>query len=284
MTIAADADNSVLVTPDWLDAHKDEVRLIEIAGLRQDDMQAYKAGHVPGAICWKWKEKLWDSHKRDFPDPETFAALMGGAGIINDMTVVLYGEDVQFGIYAWWALRYCGHDNVRLLDGARYRWQAEGRPLETEIPAPPAPVHYTPVARREEMRIHRDDVLSSLGKENVRIFDARSAEEYRGERVGGPGGADVGAMRYGRIPGARHIYYMDMLDETKSFKSPEALKALFESKGLKPDSEVIAYCRLSHRATVAYFALTQLLGHEAVRVYDGSWTEWGNLVGVPVER
>lgn len=283
MTTLEPIDNP-LVTPAWLEAHKDEVRLIEIAGLRQDDMQAYRAGHVPGAICWLWKEKLWDSHNRDFPDPETFARLMGEAGVGNDTTVVLYGEDVQFGIYAWWVLRYCGHDKVLLLDGARYRWQAEGRPLETDIPPAPKPVAYKPVARNESMRILRDEVLASLDNDNMHIFDARSPEEYRGERVGGPGGADVGAMRYGRIPGAQHVYYRDLMDETKSFKPREALQALFAGKGLKPDDEVIAYCRLSHRATVVYFALTQILGHGKVRVYDGSWTEWGNLVGVPVER
>lgn len=127
-----------LVTPDWVAAHASDpkVRLIEIAGLGQDDLQAYRAGHVPGASGWKWKDMLWDSHMREFPSPEAFAKRRGEEGIGNDTTVVFYGEDIQFGLYAWWAFSYCGHTDVRLLDGGRYRWQAEGRPLTTEVPAP----------------------------------------------------------------------------------------------------------------------------------------------------
>lgn len=285
---AGDTEPGPLVTPEWLERHKldrnGDVRLIEIAGLRQDDMQAYKAGHVPGAIGWRWKEMLWDERKRDFPDPEEFARRMGAAGIGNDTTVVVYGEDVQFGIYAWWALRYCGHRNVHLLDGARYRWKAEGRPLEEAIPPAPAPVGYRPVERDTSMRIFRDEVLAALGRDDVAIVDARSPEEYSGARVGGPGGPDVGAVRAGRIPGARHVFFMDLLDSNKAFKSKADLDKLLADAGVTPDKQVIAYCRLSHRATVAYFALTQILGYPRVRVYDGSWTEWGNLVGVPIER
>jgi len=279
-------DVSSLVSPAWLEAHRGDpdLRLIEIAGLRQDDMQAYKAGHVPGAICWRWKEMLWDSRMRDFPTPEEFARRMGEAGIGNDSTVVVYGEDVQFGIYAWWVLRYCGHRNVKVLDGARYRWAAEGRPLETAFPPPPAPVAYRPVERVPGMRILRDEVLAALAEGTSTIVDARSPEEYRGERVGGPGGPDTGAVRPGRIPGARHVFYQSLLDGNKAFRPASELRDLLAGEGVSPDRPVIAYCRMSHRATVAYFALTQLLGFEDVRVYDGSWTEWGNLVGVPIER
>jgi thiosulfate/3-mercaptopyruvate sulfurtransferase len=227
---------------------------------------------------------LWDSHMREFPSPEAFAARLGAEGIGNDTTVVFYGEDIQFGIYAWWAFRYCGHADVRLLDGGRYRWQAEGRPLVTEIPAPVPAVNCRPVARRESMRVHRDEVLAALGDKGTVILDARSPEEYSGKRVGGPGGPDVGAVRYGRIPGARHLYYADLLNADKSFKTPAELAPLVATRGVGSEHKVFAYCRMSHRATVVHFALTQLLGFEQVRVYDGSWTEWGNLVGVPVER
>lgn len=277
---------SVLVSPAWMAAHARDpkVRLIEIAGLGQDQMQAYNAGHVPGAAGWKWKNMLWDSHMRDFPSPEAFAARLGEEGIANDTTVVFYGEDIQFGIYAWWTFRYCGHADVRLLDGGRYRWQAEGRPLTTEMPPRPPVVVYRPVARREEMRIHRDAVLAALGDGRTAILDARSPEEYSGKRVGGPGGPDVGAVRYGRIPGARPLYYADLLTADKSFKQPTELAPMLAALGVGPGQDVIAYCRMSHRATVVHFALTQLLGFKNVRVYDGSWTEWGNLVGVPVER
>jgi thiosulfate/3-mercaptopyruvate sulfurtransferase len=260
------------------------VRLIEIAGMGQEQMQAYRAGHVPGAVCWQWKEMLWDANKRDFPAPEDFARRLGAAGIGNETTVVFYGEGVQFGLYAWWTFKYCGHDKVGVLDGARYRWADEGRSLVTDLPPLTKAVQYKPVSRNEGMRIWRDEVVASLGKPDKVILDGRSPEEYRGERVGGPEGPDVGALRYGRIPGAKHLYFDELLNASKAFRPVNELKALFEARGAVPDKDVIAYCRMSHRATVLYFVLTQLLGYRKVRVYDGSWTEWGNLVGVPVER
>jgi thiosulfate/3-mercaptopyruvate sulfurtransferase len=284
--MAATNDQTSLVTPAWLETNKNDpkVRLIEIAGLRQDEMQAYKAGHVPGATCWKWKDMLWDSHARDFPAPEEFARRLGGAGIGNDTTVVFYGEGVQFGIYAWWTLKYCGHDKVCVLDGARDRWASEGRPLTTDEPKAAAPVNYRPVARNEGMRIRRDDVLAALGRPGQVILDGRSPEEYTGQRVGGPGGPDTGALRYGRIPGAQHLFYSDLMNADNSFKTADEIERAAAERGAAADKHIIAYCRMSHRATVIYFALTELLGYSNVRVYDGSWTEWGNLVGVPVER
>ncbi|MBI3937737.1 MAG: sulfurtransferase [Betaproteobacteria bacterium] len=275
-----------LVTPAWLVAHQNDpkVRLIEIAGIGQEEMQAYKAGHVPGAVCWKWEEMLWDSHVRDLPRPEEFARRLGTAGIGNDTTVVFYGERAPFGIYAWWVFKYCGHDKVCVLDGARYRWAEEGRPLVTDVPAPVAPVQYKRVARNENMRIWRDEVLDALDKPGKVILDGRSPEEYSGQRVGAPDGPDVGAVRYGRIPGARHLFFNDLLTANKGFKSPSELRVLVEARGATADKEIVTYCRMGHRATVLYFALTQLLGYKNVRVYDGSWTEWGNLAGVPVER
>lgn len=277
---------NALVDPAWMAAHKDDpnVCLIEIAGLGQDDLQAYKAGHVPGAHPWKWKEMLWETHMRDFPSPQEFARRLGAAGIDNDTTVVFYGEGVQFGIYAWWVFRYCGHENVRILDGARYRWAEEGRPLVTDVPPPRPAKKYKPVARVEAMRILRDDVLKSLGRPQTLLLDGRSPEEYRGERVGATGGPDVGAMCYGRIPGARHLFFDNLLTANKSLKPQEELRHVVEACGAGPGKDIIVYCRLSHRATVLYFALTQIVGLDNVRVYDGSWTEWGNVVGLPIER
>ena len=275
-----------LVDPAWVAAHANDpnVCLVEIAGMRPEDADAYRTGHVPGAHSWKWQQMLWDSHARDFPSPKEFARRMGEAGIGNDTTVVFYGEGLQFGIYAWWVFRYCGHERVRVLDGARYRWAAEKRPLVADVPPPRALRQYGPTPRIEAMRILRDEVLQGLGAPGTLILDGRSPEEYRGERVAGPGGPDHGALRYGRIPGAQHLYFEDMLNDDKSFKSAEDLARMVESRGVSPDKDIVVYCRMSHRATVLYFALTQLLGHDRVRVYDGSWTEWGNLVGVPVER
>jgi len=275
-----------LADPVWLHRNRanPKVRLIEIAGLGQEQMQAYKAGHIPGAVCWNWVEMLWDPVRREFPTPEDFARRCGTAGIANDTTVVFYGEGVQFGVYAWWTFRYCGHTRVKVLDGARYRWAAEGRPLTTEEPAPAAPVEYRPVKRVERMRILRDKLLAKVRTNGALILDGRSPEEYRGERVGAPGSPDTGAMRYGRIPGARHLYFEELLDANKAFRPAAELEQLVSARGAAADGEIVTYCRLSHRATVLYFALTQLLGYRNVRVYDGSWTEWGNLVGVPVER
>jgi len=277
---------SALVDPAWLHRRRNDptVKLIEIAGMNQDEMQAYKAGHVPGAVCWKWKEMLWDPLRRDFPTPEDFARRCGAAGIGNDTTVVFYGEGLQFGIYAWWTFRYCGHKKVKVLDGGRYRWVAEKRPLTTDEPPAAAPVAYTPVKRVERMRVFRDKVFKALDKNAALLLDGRSPEEYRGERVGGPEGPDVGALRYGRIPGAKHLYFEALLDGNKAFKPAAELKQLVAERGATPERDIITYCRMSHRATVLYFALTELLGFKKVKVYDGSWTEWGNLVGAPVER
>jgi thiosulfate/3-mercaptopyruvate sulfurtransferase len=282
----ASGKSSVLVDPAWLHRRRNDprVKVIEIAGTGQEQMQAYKAGHIPGAVCWLWKDMLWDSHRRDFPAPDDFARRCGAAGISNDTTVIFYGEGVQFGFYAWWTFRYCGHKNIKMLDGTRYRWAAEGRPLVTDEPPAASPVEYKPGKRVERMRIHRDKVLTILRKESALFLDGRSPEEYRGERVGGPGSPDEGALRYGRIPGAKHLYYEELLDSNKAFKPVPELQKLFETRGAGPDRDIIAYCRMSHRATVLYFALTQLLGYKNVKIYDGSWTEWGNLVGVPVER
>ena len=285
--MSAPSQPAGLVDPAWLAAHLDDpaVRLIEIAGLGQEqEKQAYNAGHIPGAICWEWKSTLWDSHARDFPTPEEFARRLGEAGIGNETTVVFYGEPVQFGIYAWWTFMYCGHRNVKVLDGARYRWQAEGRPLTTDVPPARSPTTYRSVERDERMRIGRDDVLAALGNAGQVILDGRSREEYTGQRVGVPGNPDVGALRYGRIPGAKHLMFEDLLESDKRFKSTEEVRSAVEARGAGEATAVIAYCRMSHRATVIYFALTQILGYGKVRVYDGSWTEWGNLVGVPVER
>ena len=201
-----------------------------------------------------------------------------------DTTVVFYGEGLQFGIYAWWVFRYCGHERVHVLDGARSRWAAEGRPLVADVPPPRPAQRYQPNARVERMRVLRDDVLRALGAPRTLLLDGRSPEEYRGERVAGPGGPDQAPCVTAASRARSTCIFEDMLKADKSFKDPDELAAMVRSRGVAPDKDMIVYCRMSHRATVLYFALSQLLGYDNVRVYDGSWTEWGNLVGVPVER
>jgi thiosulfate/3-mercaptopyruvate sulfurtransferase len=276
---------AALVDAAWLAAHRNDtdVRIVEIAGTGQEEKQKYNAGHIPGAVCWWWKDALWDTNKRDFPSPDAFARLCAENGISNDTTVVFYGEGIQFGVYAWWAFTYCGHEKAAVLDGGRYRWVKEGRELTQTVPTLSV-ARYEARPRREHMRVSYRYVLESLDRDDRVLLDGRSSEEYRGLRVNTPEGPDVGAVRYGRIPGAKHVYFEELLNGDKTFRPVPELRSLLERAGASQGKQAVAYCRMSHRATVLYFTLTELLGYADVKVYDGSWTEWGNMVGVPVER
>lgn len=271
-----------LVDTDWIAAHVDDpnVRLIEIDW---DGLVDYEAGHVPGALGWNWKAALWDPFEREFPSEADFAARLGAAGIAADTTVVFYGAPVQFGTYAWWVFRLMGHADVRMLDGGKVKWHAEGRPVTKDEPVV-EPATYVVGPGTGGIRAGRDDVLANIGKPETVILDHRSPEEYSGERVGLPGKPDVGAERYGRIPGARHLPFDSLLNEDSSFKSKAELEEIVGRHVSSKDQPVLSYCRLSHRATLASFVMTELLGYENVRVYDGSWTEWGSMVGMPIER
>lgn len=273
---------SSLVETDWMAEHISDpnVRLIEIDW---DERADYEAGHIPGALGWHWKTALWDPFERQFPTDEEFSARLGAAGIAKDTTVVFYGAPVQFGTYAWWVFKLFGHHDVRILNGGKVKWVAEGRPLSLEEPIV-TPASYGPPARRPQLRASRDDVLMSLRDDATIILDHRSREEYLGQRVGVPGKPDVGAERAGRIPGARHVPFVSLLNEDTTFKSAEEIGSIIGAHVAGKDDPVISYCRLSHRATLASFAMTELLGFSDVRVYDGSWTEWGSMVGVPIER
>jgi len=276
-----------LVEPDWLEAHLDDpaVRVVEI---QWRSPQSYDEGHIPGAPGWAWKEWLWDPLTRDFPAPEEFARRCAVTGIGNDTTVVFYSEQVQFGTYAWFVFTLLQHPDVRVLNGSKRRWLLEGRPLTTDLPEL-APASYTPPsAHRDGMRVRRDEMFSLLpdfaAGDGTVLLDHRTPEEFRGERVNTTGQFDHGAERAGRIPGARHLYYEELLNDDHSFRSPEELTAILAARGATPDKDIVSYCRLSHRATLAYFTMTRILGWDRVRSYDGSWTEWGSMVGVPIEK
>ena len=273
---------SSLVDAEWLQRHADDLDIC-LVEIDWDGTESYEQGHIPGALGWHWKSMLWDPFDRQFPSESEFAQRLGQAGITSDTTVVFYGAPVQFGTYAWWVFKYCGHADVRMLDGGKTRWQAQGRSLTLDQSNRP-PVTYVGNDRREGIRAGRRDVLSALDADHACILDHRSLEEYSGERVGLPGKADVGAERYGRIPGAQHIPFDCLLNADDSFKSAAELKDIMAPMAPDRDQPILSYCRLSHRATLASFALTEILGSPDVRVYAGSWTEWGSIVGVPIER
>lgn len=258
------------------------MRVIEVSS--EQSTATFEAGHIPGAVWFYWKDLCWDDSDRQFLTPAQSADRLGGVGIDESCTVVLVGDPVQYGTYAYLALLMAGHPRLRLLDGARTSWLADGRPLTTDSIST-EPVDYQLQPPDQSVRASRDDVLSRLDDPGRLLLDVRSPEEYRGERVMPPPDFDHGAERKGRIPGARHLYYRELLNEDDMFKSPAELRSVLAGKDIEVDEfeDVVAYCRLSHRATLVWTALHYLLGFDQVRVYDGSWTEWGSMVGMPVE-
>ncbi len=277
-----------IVTATWLQARLDDPG-VAVAQIRYEpDEDDYTDGHIPGARWWDWKRLLWHPTDREFATPAQVAERLGAAGIGSDTTIVLYSGRNHYAMYAYWVLHeLLGHRDVRVLDGSKQRWTLDGRPLSTDRPSI-APVTYRPtlIERDDSSRVSRDDVRANLGRPGRVLIDARSPEEYRGERVKPLPGYDHGAERRGRIPGALNLHGRDLVDPVDStLKSPAELERMFRAVGAAPDqaTEVVAYCRLAHRASAVWFATTKVLGWRHVRIYDGSWTEWGSIVGVPVE-
>jgi thiosulfate/3-mercaptopyruvate sulfurtransferase len=272
----------VLVSTDWLADHLGDAGLVVAEVDENPDL--YEEGHIPGAVKLHWKDDLQDPIERDLVEKDVFELLLGSRGVGDDTTVVLYGDKNNwFAAYAYWYLKIYGHEDVRILDGGRQKWIDEGRELTTDEPSPTA-TSYSARERDESIRARRDQVLSWLDGNGRALVDVRSPQEYAGELMAPPGYEQEGASRTGHIPTAQSIPWAQAVQDDGTFKSADALRELYAGKGVTPDKEVTAYCRIGERSAHTWFVLHELLGYERVRNYDGSWTEWGNLVDVPIER
>jgi len=279
-----DYANDVLVSAGWVEDHLDEFqsddpdyRLVEV----DVDTEAYEESHAPGAIGFNWETQLQDQTQRDILSKDDFATLLGEHGISDDSTVVLYGDNSNwFAAYTYWQFKYFGHEEVYLLDGGRDYWLDEGYPTTAEVPDFDS-VNYTPRGPFESIRAYRDDVENAIDR-GIPLVDVRSPEEYSGEILAPPGLQET-AQRGGHVPGAKNVSWAATVQEDGRFKSQEELAELYEDEGVTNDQEVVAYCRIGERSSIAWFALSELLGYDDVTNYDGSWTEWGNLVDAPIE-
>jgi thiosulfate/3-mercaptopyruvate sulfurtransferase len=272
----------VLVTTEWLADHLDDEGLVVAEVDENPDL--YDEGHVPGAVKLHWQEDLQDPVERDLVEKDAFEQLMGRLGIGNETTLILYGDrNNWFAAYAYWYVKIYGHEDVRILDGGRQKWIDEDRQLSTETPAA-SPASYTARERDESIRTYRDQVRESLGVSGRELVDVRSPQEYAGELISPPGYEQEGAQRAGHIPTAQSIPWAQAVRDNGTFKAADELRELYGAKGVTPDKSVTAYCRIGERSAHTWFVLRELLGYEDVKNYDGSWTEWGNLVDVPIEK
>ena len=273
-----------LVSPSWLLERLDDPAITVLEISSDPEAKAYLKGHVPGAIFSFWKDLLWHETDREFVSSSELSSRLGEIGVSTDSTLVICGDPVQYGTYALWVMTMAGVKDVRILDGSRTRWINDGNPLETEGLSR-EPIDNGSLDPSIATRIGRDEVLQKINNPDTVLLDVRSPEEYRGERVSPPGGFDHGAERKGRIPGAVHLFFRELLNDDDTFISKEKLERKFSEVGVKKSSEkdIVSYCRLSHRATLSWFAMREILGIEKAQIYDGSWTEWGSIVGFPIE-
>jgi thiosulfate/3-mercaptopyruvate sulfurtransferase len=279
---AGNTHPEVLVDTGWVADHLNDtkIRLVE----SDEDFLLYETGHIPGAVKVDWFTHLQHPLRRDFLTKEEFENLCSELGISNDTTVVFYGDKSNwFACYAFWLFQYYGHENLKIMDGGRAKWEQENRPMTREVPSY-GRTEYKAKDPDPEIRAFRDEVFRHY-QEKKPLVDVRSPKEYSGELLHMPNYPQEGATRGGHIPGAVNIPWAQATNESDgTFKSPEELRQLYESQGVTPDREVIAYCRIGERSSHTWFALKYLLGYPKVKNYDGSWTEWGNLVGAPIEK
>ncbi len=275
------ANSELLVSTDWVDQHKSDpkVTVVEV----DVDTKAYEEGHIPGALGWNWHTQLCDTVQRDVISRADLEKLLGASGIANDTTIILYGDNNNwFAAWALWQLKMYGHQDVRIMNGGRKKWLAEGREVTTETVNVTAAT-YTAKERDDSLRSYLMDVQKVLGAKDSVMVDVRSGDEYTGKILSPPGLPET-CQRGGHIPGAVNIPWAQACNEDGTFKSKEELEALYKGKGVVPEKNVIAYCRIGERSSHTWFVLKYLLGFPHVTNYDGSWTEWGNLVGAPVEK
>ena len=276
------AHPEVLVTTEWVAQNlaNPKVRLVEV----DVDTSAYDQGHVPGAAGWNWQTELQDVVRRDLVDRTAFEQLLGRTGISNDTTVIVYGDNNNwFAAWAFWQLKYYGHGDARIMNGGRKKWLEEKRSITTEAPKI-TPATYKAKDPDKLIRARRDEVFAVLDRRSdAQLVDVRSVDEFTGKIIAPPGMTET-AQRGGHIPGAASIPWAQAVNEDGTFKTADALTQLYGGKGITGQKEVIAYCRIGERSSHTWFVLKYLLGYERVRNYDGSWTEWGNLVGAPIEK
>jgi len=270
----------VLVSTEWAaqNLNGPNLRFVEV----DVDTTAYDQGHLPGAVGWNWQTQLQDGIRRDLIDKAALERLLSASGISNDTTIILYGDNNNwFAAYAFWQLKLYGHTDVRLINGGRKKWLEQKRPL-TKDPAKVTPTNYRVSATDAAIRAFKDEVLAIVdGRKPGKLVDVRSVDEFTGKIIAPPGMTET-AQRAGHIPGAANIPWAQAANEDGTFKSHDDLKKLYDAKGVTGEGEIVAYCRIGERSSHTWFVLKYLLGYENVRNYDGSWTEWGNLIGAPI--
>jgi thiosulfate/3-mercaptopyruvate sulfurtransferase len=275
------ASPEMLVSTEWVDQHKFDPHVVVVEV--DVDTQAYQEGHIPGALGWNWQTQLCDTVRRDVISKADLEKLLGESGIGNDTTVILYGDNNNwFAAWALWQIKMYGHEDVRIMNGGRKKWLAESRVVTKDVRKPEGTT-YKAKERDESLRSYLMQVQQAMGSGDYAMVDVRSVDEFTGKILSPPGLPET-CQRGGHIPGAANIPWAQACNEDGTFKSREELEALYGGKGILPDKKIIAYCRIGERSSHTWFVLKYLLGYPAVSNYDGSWTEWGNLVGAPVEK